>query len=101
MSRVSQLSMAWNPEENTMSPVIPTSYGLSHPMCSLPRGCLEFGCEGYHSIVGACTTGAAEERRSFTAIQKVDQVLDVRLSRTHARQSRHRLRRRCLRPRFL
>src|SRR5258708_40128034 len=48
-------------------------------------GRLELGCEGYHGIVGACATGAAEERRSFTFVQKVDQVLDVRLGCTHAR----------------
>src|SRR5712672_3519608 len=43
MSRVSQPSMAWYPEENPISPVIPTSKGLSHSMCSLPRSACTMG----------------------------------------------------------
>ncbi len=44
MTSASQCSMARYPEENPISPVIPTSYGLSYSTNSLPRN--------------ACTTGA-------------------------------------------
>src|ERR1700735_2705177 len=44
MTSASQCSMARYPERNPISPVMPTSYGLSYSTNSLPRN--------------ACTTGA-------------------------------------------
>lgn len=35
--RVSAFIMVWKPEEKPISPVMPTSYGLSYSTCSLPR----------------------------------------------------------------
>src|SRR5258708_12475308 len=46
-------------------------------------GRLEFCCEGYHGIVGTCTTGATEDRRSFTPSHKIDQAPHLPLGRTH------------------
>jgi hypothetical protein len=88
--RVSQFIMAWYPDENPSSPVIPTSYGLSYSMNSFPRSAWTIGdwslpASSTNSSCASAQPAPGQNGHLLSAVQLRGQAIELFPARSNLR----------------